>query len=141
MVGENLSNSFEYPKKMFSEAGRLVILIVLNIIPIVDWIVLGYQARVLKESPGTGVPPKLEKYGELFVEGAKCFSPPHLHASSNHPDHPRLSVNFRRNDVPSRPSDWGGNDARRNGRRSVSRRDPPGNTPANLVGRRNGSHD
>ena len=72
-LGQNFSDSFEYAKKLFSEAGRLVILIILNIIPIVDWIVLGYQARVLKESPGTGVPPKLEKYGELFVEGAKIF--------------------------------------------------------------------
>jgi hypothetical protein len=72
-LGENLSNSFDYAKKMFSEVGRLIILIVLNIIPIVGWIVLGYEARVLKESPGIGVPPKLEKYGELFVEGAKVF--------------------------------------------------------------------
>jgi len=72
-LGQNLKDSFEYTKKLFSEASRLIILIILNIIPIVDWIVLGYQARVLKESPGTGVPPKLEKYSELFVEGAKLF--------------------------------------------------------------------
>jgi len=70
-LGENLSNSFDYAKKMFSEAARLIILVVLDIIPIVNWIVIGYEARVLKESPGIGVPPKLEKYGELFVEGAK----------------------------------------------------------------------
>ncbi|HUK28392.1 MAG TPA: DUF4013 domain-containing protein [Candidatus Acidoferrales bacterium] len=70
-LGENLSNSFDYTKKMFSEATRLIILIVLDIIPIVNWVVVGYEARVLKESPGAGVPPKLDKYGELFVEGAK----------------------------------------------------------------------
>ena len=48
-----------------------MILIVLNIIPIVNWIVIGYAARVLRESPSTETPPKLEKYGEMFVDGAK----------------------------------------------------------------------
>src|SRR5208282_4853834 len=72
-LGDNFKDSFEYTKKLFSDARRLIILIVLSIIPIVDWIVIGYQARVLRESPGTGTPPKLEKYSELFVDGAKVF--------------------------------------------------------------------
>lgn len=72
-LGDNLRDSFEYTKKLFSDGRRLIILIVLSIIPIVDWIVIGYQARVLRESPGAGTPPKLEKYSELFVEGAKIF--------------------------------------------------------------------
>lgn len=72
-LGDNFSDSFEYAKKLFSDVGRLIILIVLSIIPIVEWIVLGYMARALKESPGTGTPPKLENYGQLFVEGAKVF--------------------------------------------------------------------
>lgn len=72
-LSENLSNSFEYAKKLFSDGGRLIILIVLDLIPIVNWIVLGYAARVLRESPGTETPPRLEKYGELFVNGAKIF--------------------------------------------------------------------
>ena len=72
-LSDNFKDSFEYAKKLFSNARRLIILIVLSIIPIVDWIVIGYQARVLRESPGTGTPPKLEKYGELFVDGAKVF--------------------------------------------------------------------
>jgi len=72
-LGDNFSDSFEYTKKLFSDIGRLIILIVLSIIPIVEWIVLGYTARVLKESPGTGTPPKLENYGQLFVDGAKVF--------------------------------------------------------------------
>jgi RNA polymerase subunit RPABC4/transcription elongation factor Spt4 len=70
-LSENLSNSFEFAKKLLSDGGRLIILIVLDIIPIVNWIVIGYAARVLKESPGTETPPKLEKYGEMFVDGAK----------------------------------------------------------------------
>ena len=69
----NLGNSFDYAKKMFSEFGRLIILIVLDIIPIVNWIVLGYAARVLRESPASDTPPKLERYGEMFVDGAKVF--------------------------------------------------------------------
>ena len=72
-LGDNFGDSFEYAKKLFSDVGRLIILIVLSIFPIVDWIVIGYEARVLKESPGTGTPPKLENYGELFVVGAKVF--------------------------------------------------------------------
>jgi len=72
-LSENLGNSFDYAKKMFSDLGRLLILIVLDVIPIVQWIVLGYSARVLRESPGSNEPPKLEKYGEMFVDGAKIF--------------------------------------------------------------------
>jgi hypothetical protein len=72
-LGDNFSDSFEYTKKIFSDISRLIILIVLSIIPIVEWIVLGYMAKVNKESPGTGTPPKLETYGQLFVDGVKVF--------------------------------------------------------------------
>lgn len=72
-LAENLSNSFEYARKLFSDIGRVIILIVLDLIPLVNWVVVGYAARVLKESPGADAPPKLEKYGELFVGGAKIF--------------------------------------------------------------------
>ncbi len=72
-LSENLGNSFDYAKKLFSDAGRLIILIVLDIIPIVNWIVLGYAAKVLRESPGSEAPPRLERYGEMFVDGAKVF--------------------------------------------------------------------
>lgn len=72
-LSNNLSNSFEYAKKLFGDFGRLVILIVLGLIPIVNWIVSGYAARTLRESPGADSPPKLEKYGDLFVDGAKIF--------------------------------------------------------------------
>lgn len=72
-LAENLSKSFEYARKLFSDIGRVIILIVLDLIPLVNWIVVGYAARVLRESPGTDTPPKLEKYGDLFVDGAKIF--------------------------------------------------------------------
>ena len=70
-LSENLSNSFNYAKKLSSDGGRLVILIVLNVIPLVNWIVLGYAAHVLREAPASLAPPKLEKYGDLFTDGAK----------------------------------------------------------------------
>ena len=47
---ENLGKSFDYAKKMFTDIGRLIVLIVLDVIPIVNWIVIGYGARVLRES-------------------------------------------------------------------------------------------
>ena len=72
-LAENLSSSFEYARKLFSDIGRVIILIILDLIPLVNWIVVGYAARVLKESPGTDAPPKLEEYGALFVDGAKIF--------------------------------------------------------------------
>jgi ribosomal protein L40E len=74
-LSENLSNSFEYAKKMFSDIGRLIILIVLGVpvLFVINWIFIGYAARVLRETPGSEAPPKLEKYGEMFVDGAKVF--------------------------------------------------------------------
>lgn len=72
-LAENLSNSFEFAKQLFSDFGRLVKLIILNFVPLVNLIVIGYGARVLGESPGVNAPPKLEKYGELFVDGVKVF--------------------------------------------------------------------
>jgi len=70
-LSDNLTNSFTFAKKLFSDFGRLVILIVLDLIPIVNLIVTGYASRVLKESPGADSPPKLENYGDLFIGGLK----------------------------------------------------------------------
>jgi len=72
-LAKNLSDSFEFAKKLFSDFGRLAILIILDIIPLVNLIVVGYGARVLRESPRIDAPPKLEKYGKLFVDGVKIF--------------------------------------------------------------------
>lgn len=68
-----LRDAYEYTTKLFKDLGRLAILIVLNIIPIVNFIVVGYFARVIRESPRSDSPPPLEKYGELWVDGAKIF--------------------------------------------------------------------
>ena len=45
----NLRDSYEYTIKLFESVGRLVALIILNIIPIVTFIVTGYFAKVIKE--------------------------------------------------------------------------------------------
>ncbi|MGA2237646.1 MAG: DUF4013 domain-containing protein [Candidatus Bathyarchaeia archaeon] len=70
-MSDNLNNSFAFARKLFSDFGRLVILIVLDLIPIVNLIVTGYASRVLKESPAADSPPKLENYGDLFMDGLK----------------------------------------------------------------------
>jgi hypothetical protein len=70
-LSDNLTNSFAFAKKLFSDFGRLVILIVLDLIPIVNLIVTGYASRVLRESPGADSPPKLENYGDMFIDGLK----------------------------------------------------------------------
>ncbi|MEM2962690.1 MAG: DUF4013 domain-containing protein [Candidatus Bathyarchaeia archaeon] len=72
-LGENLSNSLEYAKKMARDAGRWVLLIVLGVIPIVNWIVMGYWARVVKETPASEEPPRLEGYGSMWVQGIKII--------------------------------------------------------------------
>jgi hypothetical protein len=72
-ISDNFSDSFEYAKKLFSDGGRLIILIILNIIPVVNWILFGYASKVLKEAPAGTTPPKLDGYGDLFLQGAKVF--------------------------------------------------------------------
>jgi len=70
-LGAIIENSLEYAKKLFSDIGRLIILIVLDIIPIVNLIVVGYFAKVVRESPSSKEVPKVEGYGQMFVQGLK----------------------------------------------------------------------
>ncbi|MEM3516847.1 MAG: DUF4013 domain-containing protein [Candidatus Bathyarchaeia archaeon] len=49
----------------------MVLLIILDVIPIVNFIVVGYMAKVLEETPNLNEPPKLENYGRLWVQGLK----------------------------------------------------------------------
>jgi len=70
-ISQIIGDSFEYAKKLFSDLGRLIILVILNIVPIVNLIVLGYQTRVVKETPTSHEPPPLRDYGDLFIQGLK----------------------------------------------------------------------
>lgn len=72
-LSENLNSSFNYAKALASDIGRYVILLILNIIPVVNLIVTGYGARIIKTTPEVGELPKLERYGDLFIEGLKIF--------------------------------------------------------------------
>lgn len=70
-LGDIINNSFGYAKRLFTNIGRLVILIILDIIPIVNLITVGYFAKAVRESPASSDVPKLEGYGEMFVQGLK----------------------------------------------------------------------
>jgi len=70
-IGQIIGDSFEYAKKLFSDLGKLVILVILNIIPVVNLIVVGYQTRVAKGTPSSNEPPPLGDYGDLFIQGLK----------------------------------------------------------------------
>lgn len=65
------SKSFDFMVKLFSDVGNLLILIVLNVIPIIDFIVLGYFARVVRVDADE--PPRISDYGGLFIEGLKLI--------------------------------------------------------------------
>jgi hypothetical protein len=67
------SDAFKYTRRMFDDLGRLVILIVLIIIPIVNFIVMGYTAKVIRESPTSTEPPALKDYWEMCIQGLKIF--------------------------------------------------------------------
>lgn len=66
-LSDNLNKAGSFTGKVFSDIGNLILLIVLNIIPIVNFIVLGYMAKIVREDPDE--PPKLGDYGKLFVDG------------------------------------------------------------------------
>ncbi len=63
------SKSFDFMAKLFKDVGNLLILIVLNVIPIVNFIVLGYYVRVVRADADE--PPKVSDFGGLFIEGLK----------------------------------------------------------------------
>jgi len=70
-LGQNLSSSFDYSKKLFADLGRLLILIVLDVIPIVNLAVVGYMTKVIKEPPTSDELPPLKEYISLWVQGLK----------------------------------------------------------------------
>jgi len=70
-LDKNLTDSINYTQILFTDLGRLLILIILDIIPIVNLIVLGYVSRVIKEHPDSKELPPLENYWDLWVQGLK----------------------------------------------------------------------
>jgi hypothetical protein len=70
-ISSIFNDAFDYTRKMFADLGRLIVLIVLAIIPIVNLIIVGYAAKVVKESPSLKEPPTLKDYGEMWIQGLK----------------------------------------------------------------------
>ncbi len=70
-ISENLSESFEYAKEaLVGKWVRWILLIIISIIPIVDFIMYGYSIRVLR---GIKPAPELENYVQLFIDGLLYF--------------------------------------------------------------------
>lgn len=66
-IGDNLGESFEYAKEaLVGKWVRWILLIIIGIIPIVDFILYGYTIRVLR---GIKPAPELEDYVQLFIDG------------------------------------------------------------------------
>ncbi|MEM0295504.1 MAG: DUF4013 domain-containing protein [Candidatus Korarchaeum sp.] len=70
-LSENLNRAASFTGKLFSDIGNLILLIVINLIPLVNFIFTGYMAKIIRESPED--PPKLSDYGKLFVDGLLIF--------------------------------------------------------------------
>jgi hypothetical protein len=67
----NISDSLQYPTKDWV---KIVILGIILIIPIVNFIGLGYYLRIIKTSlAGLDELPNFERIGELFVDGIKLL--------------------------------------------------------------------
>jgi hypothetical protein len=69
----NLTDSIDYAKILFADLGRLLILVILDIIPIVNFVVLGYLGNVIKEPRDSKQLPPLENYFELWIQGLKIL--------------------------------------------------------------------
>ncbi len=70
-LDKNFTDSINYTRILFTDLGRLLILVILDIIPIVNLVVLGYIGRVIKEPPDSKELPPLENYLDLWVQGLK----------------------------------------------------------------------
>lgn len=72
-IDVNFSESINYTKLLFSDLGKLLILAILDVIPIVNFIVVGYLANVIKQPKDSNELPPLENYFDLFVGGLKVI--------------------------------------------------------------------
>jgi ribosomal protein L40E len=71
---DSLSKGFNYTGRLFSRAWDLIILTIITIIPIVNIFTLGYVGRVTRDSPASEGPPRLERWGSMFVDGLKVVA-------------------------------------------------------------------
>jgi hypothetical protein len=64
-----LSNSVHYSSRLVNQFDKLFVLAVFAIIPVVNLLVLGYLARVIRDAPISSNPPPLESWGRMLVDG------------------------------------------------------------------------
>ena len=70
-IGENLSESFRFAKDgLVGHWGRWILLIILNCIPIVNFIASGYVVKIYR---GGDSAPDFKGYFEMFIDGLKLF--------------------------------------------------------------------
>jgi len=65
------SEGIETSKKLLDDTPKLLLLVVIATIPVVNLILLGYFARIIRD--GSSDPPPLFDYITLFIEGLKIF--------------------------------------------------------------------
>ena len=68
---DDLNQAALYTGSIFQRIGEFLILLIVSIIPIVNFIAIGYYARIVRDSPTSKKTPKLERYTDLFIEGLK----------------------------------------------------------------------
>jgi len=70
-IGENISDSLRYP---FTDWVKMLILGIILMIPIVNFIGLGYYLRVISATfAGLNELPEFDEVGDLFINGLKMF--------------------------------------------------------------------
>jgi hypothetical protein len=70
-VVDNITESLKYP---FNDWVKIVILAVITIIPIVNFISIGYYLRIIKSTlAGIDEIPEFDDVGELFIDGLKVL--------------------------------------------------------------------
>jgi hypothetical protein len=73
-LSDDLNQAAQYTGSIFQRIGDLLILLIVSIIPIVNFIALGYYARIIRDNPSSRNTPKLERYMDMFIEGLKIFA-------------------------------------------------------------------
>lgn len=72
-LSDSLTEASQYTGDIFHRIGDLLILFIISIIPVVDFMALGYYARILRDKSSSKTPPKLEGYMDMFIEGLKII--------------------------------------------------------------------
>jgi hypothetical protein len=68
-----ISNAATYSARILVELDKLIVLALLAIIPVLDIVLLGYLARVIRSTPLSSHPPPITGWGEMFVDGLKIL--------------------------------------------------------------------